>query len=440
MKKYTVALMLLAALFLFCSCGKKNVITRTAVEIKGPEGIVCEISGIKISAKSFRLPPGTYIMCLSAPGHRSEYRTVTVPSSGKCVVEAELAPVRAAVLITSSPSGAQVSMDGKSMGITPLVIRDLKQGEYTAYLSMRGHASVPVKFSVTSERPVLAAARMDSNMGTLNITSSPSRARVFIDGTEVGETPCRTERQEGKYTIRLERAGCNPEERSVYVPRRRTARLHVKLGEKPGGITVTTSPAGAELFINGLKRGVTPCTVEALEPGKYKLRLVREGFDPVESVAAVVAGATDKKHFDLSSSTGSVVFNIRPAGVEVFLDGKSLGLSKAMAQGSEATRDFRVDNLAPGRHEIAMFHSLGVPQKQTVTFRIRKNKSTTLKNLTMWIANCEITYFDNTREKGFLHDSQKDYVVFSPEPGVRFRLERSRIKNLVMLKPTPLKR
>ena len=122
MKKYTVALMLLAALFLFCSCGKKNVITRTAVEIKGPEGIVCEISGIKSSAKSFRLPPGTYIMCLSAPGHRSEYRTVTVPSSGKCVVEAELAPVRAAVLITSSPSGAQVSMDGKSMGITPLVI------------------------------------------------------------------------------------------------------------------------------------------------------------------------------------------------------------------------------------------------------------------------------------------------------------------------------
>ncbi|MBR7140027.1 MAG: PEGA domain-containing protein [Lentisphaeria bacterium] len=433
MKKFLFAYPLLLAALLLSSCGKKET-SRTPVELTGPEGLSCEIAGRKLNRTKFLIVPGRYTMGFSAPGYRSEYRHVTVPAGKKFTYKCDLAPVRSSVLIRSTPAGAAVTMNGRSMGLTPLVIRDLPAGEYSAELSMKGYAKIPVAWKVTSERPVAVSGVLDSNQGKLRVTSSPSRARVIVDGSEVGETPCVIERSEGKYVIRLERAGCNPEERNVSIVSRREARLHVKLGQKPGAIQVTSEPVGAEIFIGGVKRGASPCKLEALEPGEYTLKFVYPGFDPAEKTVRVLAGVTDKIHVNMLKSTGSVVFNIAPAGVEVFLNDNSLGITRSVVPGADATKDFRVDNLMPGTYTVTMFHSLGDPQRQSFTFKVRKNQNLTLKSRTMWIADCEITYQNGTRERGFLRESNSAYVTFSPEPGIQFRVDRSKIKKLVMLK------
>ena len=422
---------------LLCACGKKQQ-EKTIVEIKGPEGLVAEFSGIKLNGNdnSIRclLAQGEYVFGFTAPGYRSEYRKVAIPKKQKFTYEVKLAPVTAATLITTAPAGAEVTMDGKVMGITPLVIKELPKGEYMANIAMKGYAPMALKWRIDSGRPVKAHGVLESNLGTLVVESEPGRARVFIDGEEVGETPYKIQRPEGKYVVRLVKAACNPEERNVNILKRRVTSLRIKLGEKPGGIKVSSNPAGAEVMINGIKRGVTPCTVEALEPGKYDMKLIRKGYDPIETGINIVAGGIDSKHYNLISSTGSVIFNVRPAGVEVFLNNRSLGFSAPRAPGAEATCDFRVDNLAPGKYTIAMHHSLGDPQKQYHTFRVRKNETTTIRNLVVWISNCEITYSDNTREKGLLVESHKDHIVFSPEPGVKLGIKRNKLKKIIMLK------
>lgn len=425
----------LLVMVLFCACGKKKQ-ERTLVTLIGPEGLTGEVSGVKLSGKNirFRLSAGEYVFEFAAPGFRSEYRTVNIPRREKFTYEVKLDPVSAAALITSVPAGAAVTLKGQSMGITPLVIKDLACGEYTAEVSMKGYTTMPVKWRIDSERPVRAHVALDSNLGTLQVNSTPSRARVFLDGVEVGETPYRIQRAEGKYMLRLEKAGCNPEERNVNVIKRRVTSVQIKLGEKAGGVKVTSEPAGAEVFVDGIKRGVTPCTVEALEPGKYVLKLTRKGFDPVETNVNVVPGGIDSKHFNLLSSTGTVIFNVRPVGVEVFVDGKSQGFTVPIAPGSEATQDFRVDNLPPGKHTIAMFHSLGDPPRQYHSFRVQKNKVTTIRNLVVWIANCEITYKNNNKARGLLIESQKDYIIFSPEPGIQYNVKRDTLKQVLMLK------
>ena len=435
MRKYLFVLPLLFAALILSSCGKKES-PRTRVTVKGPENMSCKVSGVALKKNTFAIAPGEYVMEFSAPGYRTAYRKVTVPSSQNFTCDAALERVRASVVISSQPEGATVTLKGHSMGITPLVIRDLEPGAYNAELTMRGFAAVPVSWRIDSERPQYIHKDLESNHGSLVITSAPSRARIIIDGNEVGETPRTISREEGKYVIRIERAGCNPEERNVNIIKGVKGKLHVKLGQKPGGITVATRPAGAELFIDGVKRGVTPCTVEALEPGKYTLKLTHAGFDDLESSVQIIPGAVDKRHFNLARSTGSVVFNVRPAGVEVFLNGKSLGLTRPVTAGSESTQDFRVDNLAPGKYTVTMFHSLGDPQRQSFSFRVKKNQGTTVKSVTMWLANCEITYSDGSTERGFLRDSKPEYVTFSPEPGVQFRVERPKIKKLIMLKET----
>jgi hypothetical protein len=202
-------------------------------------------------------------------------------------------------------------------------------------------------------------------------------------------------------------------------------------------VSVSSVPAGAEVFVSGIKQGVTPCTVQNLQPGKYTVQIRRAGYDPVEKTIQVAAAAVDKLHVNLSSSSGSVVFNVRPVGVEVFLDDKPLGVTKSLVPGSDSTVDFRVGNLAPGTHKITLFHTLGDPPRQEYTFDVRKNKCTTLRDpLVVWIANCEITYHDNTKRRGFLVERSKKLIIFSPEPGVRFGIDSSQIKRIIMLKGT----
>lgn len=421
------------ALLMLCSCGQKKQ-NRTKIELSGPQDLVTEIYGIKKTGNVFYLSPGEYVLGFSAPGYRSDWQKVSVPK-GSLKYKVELAPVTTAALITSEPAGATVTMDGKNLGITPLVIRDLKTGEYTADLAMAGYAGMPVAWKITDSHPVSAHGVLVSNQGTLNITSVPVEAQVFVDGTPVGKTPLKLQRPEGRYLLRLERAGCTPEERSVTIYKGRTDSIKVALARKPGGVSVSSIPAGAEVLINGVKQGVTPCTVQNLQPGRYTVLVRRDGYDPVEKTVQIAAAAVDKLHVDLSSSSGSVVFNVLPAGVEVFLDGKPLGTAKPLVAGSESTADFRVENLVPGKHKITLFHTLGDPPRQEFFFEVRKSKCTTLREpLVVWIANCEIIYQDNSKRRGFLVEQRKNLIIFSPEPGVRFGIERSQLKDIIMLK------
>ena len=427
--------LLTLALLMLCSCGQKKS-NRTKIELSGPEGPVTEVYGIKKTGQVLYLAPGDYVLGFSAPGYRNDWQKISVPK-GSLKYKVELVPVATAALITSEPAGAAVTMDGKNLGITPLVIRDLKVGEYSADLTMAGHAGIPVSWKITDPHPVSVHGVLVSNRGTLNITSTPAEAQVFVDNTPVGRTPLKLQRPEGRYMLRLEYAGYIPEERNVVLYKGRVSSLAVKLSSKPGGVSVTSVPAGAEIFVNGAKQGVTPCTVQNLQPGKYTVQIRRTGYDPVEKTVQVVAAAVDKLHVNLVSSSGSVVFNVRPVGVEVFLDDKVLGMTKSLVPGSDSTVDFRVGNLTPGTHKITLFHTLGDPPRQEYTFEVRKNKCTTLRDpLVVWIANCEITYHDNTKRKGFLVERGKERILFSPEPGVRFGIENSQIKEIIMLKGT----
>lgn len=436
MKK--ILFLCLSALFtvvVLCSCGKPRS-DKVALELIGPEGMTAETSGIEFSGAKIRLgvPAGKYMFRFTAPGFRDDYRLITVKRGKAMQYNVEMEPVKAPVLIKSIPSGAQVTMNNQSLGVTPLVIPSLAAGKHSALLSLRGHADVTLNWEISDERPLAVTGRLSSNMGFLVVESTPSRARVFVDGVEVGETPYRIERNEGKYVLRLEKTGCNPEERNVSIVRKQTTKISISLGEKPGGVAVTSNPAGAELFINSVKRGVTPCTVAGLEPGNYTLRLTRAGYDAVEDRIKIVPAATDSKHYNMLSSTGSVMFNVSPVGVQVFLDGKALGYAQPLTPGAVSTKDFKVDKLSPGTHELRIFHAMGRPMQKIVKFTVRKGKCTTLKNQTVWVANCEITRTDGTRERGAIFGDDKERIFFESEPGIRVELDRTTIRHIRMLK------
>jgi hypothetical protein len=61
-----------------------------------------------------------------------------------------------------------------------------------------------------------------------------------------------------------------------------------------GDLTVTTTPAGATVFVDGQPRGQTPATVRGLSPGQHVIRIVREGFSENQRELLLRAGQPEQ--------------------------------------------------------------------------------------------------------------------------------------------------
>jgi hypothetical protein len=123
-----------------------------------------------------------------------------------------------------------------------------------------------------------------------------------------------------------------------------------------GTLTVTTAPAGAHLFVDGVERGTTPLTV-SLNPGAHALELRGEGA-PRTLPITITAGAQLSQYIELpttAATTGQLLVRTEPAGARISVDGVARG-----------TTPVTIPDLAAGDHVVALDSDLG-SVKQTVT-------------------------------------------------------------------------
>lgn len=67
-----------------------------------------------------------------------------------------------------------------------------------------------------------------------------------------------------------------------------------------GTISVTSSPTGAEVYVNNAKVGITPVTSNEVQPGSYTVTIRLSGYTEWSSVTEVTAGSTSSVSASLS--------------------------------------------------------------------------------------------------------------------------------------------
>lgn len=94
------------------------------------------------------------------------------------------------------------------------------------------------------------------------------------------------------------------------------------------GAAVTSRPAGAGIFINGVRQDAqTPATL-SLPPGTYQLAVRKPGFEPYVGKLEVKPGQPAQVDVDLAllpPGVGWVGVMSTPMGAEIFVDGKDTG-------------------------------------------------------------------------------------------------------------------
>jgi hypothetical protein len=155
--------------------------------------------------------------------------------------------VTGSLLIRSTPADAEVLVNGRASGRTPLALRDLALGSYTIQVARDGYAPERRTVEITSRQPSTSTtielrrapavdAAADANAGAdgiggLNVESRPSGARVFVNDRLVGgATPMLiSDLPAGPATVRIEMEGYQPWVTTIRVAPDRQTRVAASL-------------------------------------------------------------------------------------------------------------------------------------------------------------------------------------------------------------------
>lgn len=148
-----------------------------------------------------------------------------------------LVPGRAALQITSEPSGASVFINDEFRGPTPLHNLEVPTGEHVLRIQKAGYEVYRSALKVGSRgaESIHAVLRV-AERGILVVRSRPEGASVHLDGEYRGNTPLRLEDIEPQtYSLRLSKTNFADWHQEITVPPRDTATVEATLGHREVG-------------------------------------------------------------------------------------------------------------------------------------------------------------------------------------------------------------
>lgn len=162
-------------------------------------------------------------------------------------------------------------------------------------------------------KPLEAKNEVDKSTSKVRITSTPEGAKVYVDGEFTGNTPYELVRTPGKYQVRISRADHQDAAETITLVGNEVRVLHFQLADSstekksvsPSSIKLTSSPSGAEVFVNGELVGNTPYEL-VRKPASYKVRVQHANYQSKEETMSVVEGESHPIHVQLEKMEEAV--------------------------------------------------------------------------------------------------------------------------------------
>ncbi len=216
--------------------------------------------------------------------------------------------------INSVPEGAQVQVDGRGAGLTPVALANLSPGQHLVVLSKAGYAVESRSVLVHGGTRAALAVSLSQLAAVAAIASEPPGAAIIIDGRDTGKvTPAKLVVGQGNHSLVLRKAGylqtsasmsLNPGETLQFLPTlkplgnaddiKQVGKFKKLIGrggqEGTARVQVRTFPKGAQIMFNSrMMDRVSPAEF-LLSPGTYEVTLTLTGYKTVHKVITVESG------------------------------------------------------------------------------------------------------------------------------------------------------
>src|SRR5450759_5731784 len=184
-----IAAVAAAAVFLLLQGSKARLNIRSC-----PSGASVFLDEQQVGTTPLVLPrvvPGTHVIQIRLPSWEVWKGSTTAVRGSTTQVIANMAHAAYSLVITSTPPGATVALDGATKGITPLTVAGLKPRNYALVVSLKGYATISRTVDLSDATQSTQDFSLVKAFGKLSITSDPTGAQVVINGKPQGVTPLR---------------------------------------------------------------------------------------------------------------------------------------------------------------------------------------------------------------------------------------------------------
>lgn len=276
-----------------------------------------------------KIKRGKHLLEIVSPGYKSHQRTLVIGFGGSQSHTIALEEEPGLLSVITKPEGAEVTIDGKVYGPTPVNGLELQPGDHAVVLTKENYLPHTTKMNIQGKRE---RTRLETELtpawSRVALNSSPEGATLLVNNEPVGVTPIALDLLRGNYDLRLEMPEREPQSFSIRVPANQTLDLPTRtLDWKHGSLFLGTSPEGAWVKADGEVLGQTPGTFSI--PSKKPVEVVISLLDHEETALTLVfkPNETVERRIELKPLTGEIQIDTRPTKAEIYLDGRIQGLS-----------------------------------------------------------------------------------------------------------------
>jgi hypothetical protein len=239
-----------------------------------------------------------------------------------------LAAQSADLYISSTPQGAEITINGKTAGVTPLTLPAVHPGQHLLSGALRGYRTVYQTLEISGgERQVLDLA-LEPLHGLLLVHSTPQGADVEINGVHRGTTPVMVaDLAFGIHRAQLSKSGYLPRQLDIVIASRVPQRIATALTADTATLTVNTTPPGAEVTIDGVRAGVSPCEIADVRTGEVRLGINAAGHHSFEETLALQAGEVRQLDISLRPEPSALRITTTPPDARIVLNDQYRGRS-----------------------------------------------------------------------------------------------------------------
>jgi hypothetical protein len=292
--------------------------------------------------------------------------------------------------VISTPSGAEVRIDGEAAGATPITGREVGAGSHAIAVSMPGFETYQAEKSVGAgeqaavdatlkeiviptpepttretvmpEPTVTAVPCIGCDKGWIRVYCNVNGATVSFDQLSAGCTVaggyCDTEVSTTgtpfkSYTVQKPGYEIFTGSVSSWPSKGQTVNLYSTLIpiESYGNIQVDSHPSGAVVSLDGSTWQYTPATFTSVSAGTHTIQITMSGYQPYGTSVYVSSDRTATVNAYLVPNqpqprTGSIAIVTSPKGADIYVDGTYY-----------AETPYVVTNLVPGSHILRMYRA-----------------------------------------------------------------------------------
>ena len=366
------------------------------------------------------LSVGQHLVAVRKQGFADAWQTTEILGQDSRELEFKLEPLAGLLLLQSTPTNADVTLNGVALGKTPLLLSSLRFGTYRLRISATGYLTKEVEAVLADRAPVRKQVDLVSDSATLTIETEAEGAAIRVNGIDRGGSPCLVERiPEGEVIVEIHASGFLPLTQKIRLAAGDTQKIRLALAPLPAGLKIVSLPDKARVYVNNEPRGQTPLELVDLAPGKYRVRVEMDGCEPTARDVELGRGDRKSEEFRLVSNTGRLELITEPDHVTVFVDGRKCAETRAKPDATTNISELQpVEAITAGEHELRLVRKGYADIRQTIVIERGKTLPLHLRLERRFIPDYKVVTVRNDEWKGMLDSITEDAIRLETAPGV----------------------